>query len=145
MVDIVKTPTPIAAPTVPHSVVSGSIGLFCSRCGETKDLMTTCVPAAAERAAIQGFEMAKINAAHAFEMAKINVRMKAEAKTNFGKCVTAVLIVCLSSAILRIIARDVDRLVRAASVVPVLNSSIKQIVALMGFLVGFAATKLERR
>ena len=48
MVDIVKTPTLIAAPTVPHSVVSGSIGLFCSRCGETKDLMTTCVPAAAE-------------------------------------------------------------------------------------------------
>ena len=89
--------------------------------------------------------MAKINAAHAFEMAKINVRMKAEAKTNFGKCVTPVLIACLSSAILRIIARDVDRLVRAASVVPVLNSSIKQIIALMGFLIGFAATKIERR
>ena len=73
----------IAAPTASHTIVSGPRGLYCRKCGETKDFKTTCVPAAAECAAAFALELAKINAtateneaqrasAHALEVAKIN-------------------------------------------------------------------------
>jgi hypothetical protein len=73
----------IAASTASHTIVSGPRGLYCRKCGETRDFKTTCVPAAAECAAAFALELAKINAtateneaqrasAHALEVAKIN-------------------------------------------------------------------------
>jgi hypothetical protein len=78
----------IAAPTASHTIVSGPRGLYCRKCGETKDFKTTCVPAAAECAAAFALELAKINAtateneaqrasAHALELVKINAKLNA--------------------------------------------------------------------
>jgi uncharacterized membrane protein YgdD (TMEM256/DUF423 family) len=78
----------IAAPTASHTIVSGPRGLYCRKCGETKDFKTTCVPAEAECAAAFALELAKINAtateneaqrasAHALELVKINAKLNA--------------------------------------------------------------------
>lgn len=141
----------IAAPTASHTIVSGPRGLYCRKCGETKDFKTTCVPAAAECAAAFALELAKINAtateneaqrasAHALEL----VRIKAAAKENFARNATSVLIGCLALAVVSFFSREVAWWVKA-SVVPLLNSAREKLLALIGGVVGFVTGQYFRR
>ena len=156
----------IAAPTASHTIVSGPRGLYCRKCGETKDFKTTCVPAAAECAAAFALELAKINAtateneaqrasSHALELVKINaklnaahalelVRIKAAAKENFARNATSVLIGCLALAVVSFFSREVAWWVKA-SVVPLLNSAREKLLALIGGVVGFVTGQYFRR
>jgi hypothetical protein len=163
----------IAASTASHTIVSGPRGIYCRKCGETKDFKTTCVPAAAECAAAFALELAKINAtateneaqrasAHALEVAKINatateneaqrasahalelVKIKAAAKENFARNATSVLIGCLALAVVSFFSREVAWWVKA-SVVPLLNSAREKLLALIGGVVGFVTGQYFRR
>jgi hypothetical protein len=171
MVDPIKVLT--AAPTASHSIVSGPKGLFCCKCGETKNFKTTCAPAAAECAAAQALELVKINAtateneaqrasAHALELVKINatateneaqrasahalelVRIRAAAKENFARNATSVLIGCLALTVMSFFSREVAWWVKA-SVVPLLNSAREKLLVLIGGVVGFATGAYVRR
>jgi hypothetical protein len=164
MVDPIKVLT--AAPTASHSIVSGPKGLFCCKCGETKNFKTTCAPAAAECAAAQALELVKINvqidSVHALELVKINatateneaqrasahalelVRIRAAAKENFARNATSVLIGCLALTVMSFFSREVAWWVKA-SVVPLLNSAREKLLVLIGGVVGFATGAYVRR
>jgi hypothetical protein len=60
-----------AEPTAPHSIVSGSHGYFCCKCGETENFKNTCKATAAEYAATKSENEAQRTAAHALELARI--------------------------------------------------------------------------
>jgi len=157
------TESPLTAPTASHSIASGLFGgLYCRKCGETKDFKTTCAPAAAEkaaeraaahaekeaeraavhaekeagRAAAHAEKEAERAAAHALELVKIN----AKAKRDFGRNVTLVLIGCLALSVVSFFSREVAGWVKI-SVVPLLNSTRERLIGLMGVVVGFVTGK----
>lgn len=80
-----------AKPTAPHSIVSGSHGLFCSKCGETENFKNTCEATAAEYAET-----------HALELARI----KALAKADFARNATSIFIACLTLAVVSFFSRE---------------------------------------
>ena len=123
-----------AEPTAPHSIVSGSHGLFCCKCGETENFKNTCKATAAEYAATKIENEAQRTAAHALELARI----KAAAKADFARNATSIFIACLTLAVVCFFSREVRWWVKA-TVIPLLNSTREKLLLTTGGLVGFVA------
>jgi len=154
-----------AKPTAPHSIVSGSHGLFCSKCGETKNFKNTCEATAAEYAETHALELSRIKAAekeneatHALELARIKAaekenetiyalelaRIKALAKADFARNATSIFIACLTLAVVSFFSREVGWWVKA-TVIPLLNSTREKLLLTTGGLVGFVAGLFTRK
>ena len=136
-----------AEPTAPHSIVSGSNGYFCCKCGETENFKNTCKATAAEYAQTRALELARIKAAateneaaHALELARI----KALAKAEFARNVTSIFIACLALAVVSFFSREVGWWVKA-TVIPLLNSTREKLLLTTGGLVGFVAGLFARK
>lgn len=114
-------PSPVDPPISPiasHSIDNGFRGLFCSKCGETRNFQTTCVPAAAERAAAAARDETSRAAAaardetnraaapvdaHALKLVKVN----ATRTDTVVKATTTLLVACLTLVSVLLCSREV--------------------------------------
>lgn len=118
-------PSPVEPPISPfasHSIDTGFRGLFCSKCGETSNFKTTCVPAAAERAAAAARDeinravaaardekncAAAAADAHALDLVKVNVTHTDTDTDTDVYATTTLLVACLTLVSLLLCSRGV--------------------------------------